>query len=155
MGLDSNLDAALAHHLRSVRTPATPPVPKHHIDRPTFFADMKALELRLAIIDDRFERLACRPDEVYQDWRRDTVTKIRALAVRARMLEEAHDLERHHRDRVAALLLTLKHRVGALDARHAAFGDRRLRRGGVGKELPAGSRRGFISEERRSAKGGE
>ncbi|GAA1814495.1 hypothetical protein [Agromyces neolithicus] len=85
MGLDSHLSAAMAHHLRSTGTPPAPPAAKHHVDRPTFFADVKALELRLAIIDDRFERLACRPEEVYQDWRRDTVTKIRALAVRARM----------------------------------------------------------------------
>ena len=45
MGLDSHFDEALAHHLRSIGTSSAPPTPKHHIDRRTFFADVKALGL--------------------------------------------------------------------------------------------------------------
>lgn len=121
MVLDSYLSAAMAQQLRA--TGAS----RHQIDRSAYFADVAALELRLAIIDDRFERLACRPDGPYQDWRRDTLAKVRSIASRARVLEEARDLEAHHRQRVAALLVTMSRRLEALDVRHAAFGDRRAR----------------------------
>lgn len=92
-----------------------------------FFAEVKELELRLAIIDDRFERLAARPEEPYQAWRRDLVGRIRSIAQKARDLEAALLLEAHLRDRVAALLLTLRHRLGVVDARHAALLERRRR----------------------------
>lgn len=97
------------------------------LEHSRFFAEVKELELRLAIIDDRFERLAARPDEPYQAWRRDLVGRIRSLAQKAGDLEAALLLEAHHRDRVAALLLTLRHRLGVLDARHAALLERRRR----------------------------
>ncbi|MFD5864751.1 hypothetical protein ACFWGP_07365 [Agromyces sp. NPDC127015] len=100
---------------------------RRRADLTRFAADVKGLELRLALIDDRFERLASRPDELYQDWRRDLVGRIRSLAQKAAVLEAADDLEPHHRDRVAALLLTIRHRLGALDARHAARQGRRGR----------------------------
>jgi hypothetical protein len=103
-------------------------IPVDHIDRPQFFADVQALELRLAIIDDRFERLAARPDDAYQAWRRDTVTRLRSDADRAGPLV-AHDaLESHLRRRVAALLTVLRRRIHGLDAAHAKFRDRRVRR---------------------------
>ncbi|GAA1939127.1 hypothetical protein GCM10009717_01880 [Agromyces allii] len=121
MVLDSYLSPAMAQQLRAAG------VSRHQVDRTAFFADVAALELRLAIIDDRFERLACRPDGPYQDWRRDTLTKVRAIASRARVLEEARDLEAHHRRRVAALLMAMSRRLESLDVRHAAFGDRRAR----------------------------
>ncbi|MFF2494192.1 hypothetical protein [Agromyces sp. NPDC058064] len=95
------------------------------LEHSRFFAEVKELELRLAIIDDRFERLAARPDEPYQAWRRDLVARIRSLAAKAGDLEAALLLEAHHRDRVAALLLTLRHRLGVLDARHRALHERR------------------------------
>lgn len=94
------------------------------LEHARFFADVKELELSLAIIDDRFDRLAARPDEHYQDWRRDLVGRIRSIAQKAGELEAADALEPHHRDRVAALLLTLRHRLGALDARHAVLAAR-------------------------------
>ena len=100
---------------------------RDRLEHSRFFADVNELELRLAIIDDRFERLAARPDEPYQAWRRDLVGRIRSLAQKAGDLEAALVLEPHHRDRVAALLLTLRHRLGALDARNAALLDRRRR----------------------------
>ncbi|MFE6965517.1 hypothetical protein ACFVAJ_10400 [Agromyces sp. NPDC057679] len=100
---------------------------RERLEHSRFFADVNELELRLAIIDDRFERLAARPDEPYQAWRRDLVGRIRSLAQKAGDLEAALVLESHHRDRVAALLLTLRHRLGVLDARHAALLDRRRR----------------------------
>ena len=141
MGLDSHIAAIAAHRIGADAAIAahrigadaaiaahrigTDAATAHRIDRPRFLADINDLELRLAIIDDRFERLASRSDDAYQGWRRDTVTKARELALRARALEDAGDLEVHHRRRVAALLVTLRSRVGALDARHAAFMDRR------------------------------
>ncbi|UOQ88067.1 hypothetical protein MUN74_12270 [Agromyces endophyticus] len=94
---------------------------RRRLDQAKFTTDVKDLELRLAIIDDRFERLATRPEDLYDDWRRDTVGRIRALAQQARRLEESGALEPHLRDRVAALLLTLRHRLGALDARRTAL----------------------------------
>ena len=137
MGLDSHIAAIAAHRISAdaatvtatatAHAAATATATAHAIDRPRFFADINDLELRLAIIDDRFERLASRSDDAYQGWRRDTVTKARELALRARALEDAGDLAVHHRRRVAALLVTLRSRVGALDARHAAFMDRRGR----------------------------
>jgi hypothetical protein len=102
--------------------------PFDQIDRPQFFADVKALELRLAIIDDRFERLASRPDDAYQTWRRDTVTRLRSLAIRAGALEAHAAIEAHHRRRVAALLTVLRRRIAQLDERHARHRDRRDRR---------------------------
>lgn len=100
---------------------------RRRADLTRFSADVKELELRLALIDDRFERLAARADEPYQDWRRDLVGRIRSLAQKASELDGARALEPHHRDRVAALLLTLRHRLGAVDARHAALEARRAR----------------------------
>ncbi|GAA1789459.1 hypothetical protein [Agromyces lapidis] len=100
---------------------------RDRLERTRFLSDVKELELRLAIFDDRFERLAARPDEPYQAWRRDLVGRIRSLAQKAADLEAAALLEPHHRDRVAALLLTLRHRLEALDARHAALFERRRR----------------------------
>lgn len=121
MGLDSS---------RTVPTsPATAPAllaaaARARLAHARFAADVEELELRLAIIDDRFDRLAARPDELYQSWRRDLVGRIRSLAQKAGDLEAAESLEPHRRDRVAALLLTLRHRLGALDARHAALRER-------------------------------
>src|SRR5688572_7077750 len=116
--------AAIAAHGNGADDP-----PEHVVDRPRFFADVNQLELRLAIIDDRFDRLASRSDEIYQDWRRDTVTKARELALRARALEDVGGLESHHRRRVAALLVTIRARVVALDARRTVLMDRRGRVG--------------------------
>lgn len=95
--------------------------------RTRLLADINALELRLAIIDDRFERLAARGDDQYQAWRRDTVTKTRDLAVRARVLEVDGLIEAHHRRRVAAVLVTIRARLAALDERRVALRDRRPR----------------------------
>ena len=96
-------------------------------DRARLLDDINALELRLALIDDRFERLASRGDDQYQAWRRDTVTKTRDLAVRARTLEVDGLIEAHHRRRVAALLVTIRARIVALDERRVALRDRRPR----------------------------
>lgn len=96
-------------------------------DRAPLLDDINALELRLALIDDRFERLAGRGDDQYQAWRRDTVTKTRDLAVRARAHEVDGLIEAHHRRRVAALLVTIRARIVALDERRAALRDRRPR----------------------------
>ena len=122
MASDSYLAALAARHL-GIDDPA-----EQAIERARFFANINDLELRLAIIDDRFERLASRGDEHYQDWRRDTVTKARDLAIRARSLEDASRLEEHHRRHVAAVLVTIRARVVALDARRSALLDRRSRR---------------------------
>ncbi|WP_022888589.1 hypothetical protein [Agromyces italicus] len=99
--------------------------PRHRADVARFIADVESLELRLAIIDDRFERFASRPDEDYRVWRRDLVGRLRSLAAKAGELEAAGALEPRHRDRVAALLLTLRHRLGAVDARRSALRRRR------------------------------
>lgn len=122
MGSDSPLSARMDAQLRATG------IPVEHIDRQQFFADVQALELRLAIIDDRFERLAARPDDAYQTWRRDTVTRLRSLADRAGALEAHGALDTHQRRRVAALLTVLRRRVHGLDAAHAKFRDRRVRR---------------------------
>jgi hypothetical protein len=103
-------------------------IPVDHIDRPQFFADVQALELRLAIIDDRFERLAARPDDAYQTWRRDTVTRLRSVADRAGALDAGGELEPHRRRHVWALLTVLRRRIVQLDERHVRYGDRRARR---------------------------
>ncbi|GAA1938938.1 hypothetical protein [Agromyces allii] len=96
-------------------------------ERARLLDDINALELRLALIDDRFERLARRGDDPYQAWRRDTVTKTRDLAVRARSLEVDGLIEAHHRHRVAAVLVTIRARIVALDERRAVLRDRRPR----------------------------
>ncbi|MFD1574261.1 hypothetical protein ACFSEO_08965 [Agromyces cerinus subsp. nitratus] len=119
---DSYRAALAARHL-GIDDPA-----EQAIERARFFANVNDLELRLAIIDDRFERLASRSDEHYQDWRRDTVTKARDLAIRARSLEDAGRLEAHHRRRVAAVLVTIRARVVALDERRSRLLDRRSKR---------------------------
>lgn len=99
------------------------------IQRARFFADLNEFELRIAIIDDRFERFARLSDERFQSWRRDTVSQARDLADRARSLEDAGRLELHHRRRVAAVLVTIRARVGALDARRSELLDGRARAG--------------------------
>lgn len=95
-------------------------------DREQFFADLQELELRIAIIDDRFERLAARPDDEFQAFRRDTLTRMRSVAVRARALEVAGQLVVERRRHVAAVLTLVRRRVTQLDAQHATHGDRRL-----------------------------
>ncbi|MFF2371649.1 hypothetical protein [Agromyces sp. NPDC058110] len=97
-------------------------------DREQFFADVQALELRLAIIDDRFERLAARPDDAFQAFRRDTLTRMRSVAERARALEVAGHLAVERRRHVAAVLTLVRRRVAQLDMQHASHGDRRARR---------------------------
>ncbi|GAA1830192.1 hypothetical protein [Agromyces salentinus] len=99
----------------------------YSLDRARLLDDINALELRLALIDDRFERFASRGDDQYQAWRRDTVAKARDLAVRARSLETDGLIEAHHRRRVAAVLVTIRARIVALDERRAALRDRRPR----------------------------
>ncbi|GAA1511106.1 hypothetical protein BJ978_001556 [Agromyces terreus] len=88
-------------------------------ERDRFLADLGDLELRLAIIDDRFERLASRPAAMFRSFRDDTVNRVRAIASRAAQLERRGVLTPQHRSRAAALCIALKHRVGCLDARHA------------------------------------
>ncbi|WP_136709628.1 hypothetical protein [Agromyces sp. H66] len=121
MGSDSPLSARMEAHLRAAG------VPDARVDRPQFFADVQALELRLAIIDDRFERLAARSDDAYRAWRRDTVTRLRSLADRAGALEAAGALDPHRRRHVAAILTLLRQRIVQLDERHARYRDRRGR----------------------------
>ncbi|WP_139416180.1 hypothetical protein [Agromyces laixinhei] len=121
MSSDSHLSAIAARHL------GIADASERRIERARFVADINDLELRLAIIDDRFERLASRSDERYQDWRRDTATKCRDLAIRARSLEDDGRLEAHLRRQVAAVLVTIRARVAALDARRSALLDRRSR----------------------------
>lgn len=96
-------------------------------EREQFFADLQALELRIAIIDDRFERLAARPDDDFQAFRRDTLTRMQSVAARARALEVAGHLTVDRRRHVAAVLTLVRRRVTQLDAQHATHGDRRLR----------------------------
>lgn len=122
MGSDSPLSTRMDAQLRAAGAAV------EHIDRPQFFADVQALELRLAIIDDRFERLASRPDDLYQTWRRDTVTRLRSIADRAGALEAHGVLDAHQHRRVAALLTVLRRRIHRLDEFHARFRDRRARR---------------------------
>ena len=99
-------------------------------DRVRFADDVNQLELRLAIIDDRFERLASRPDDAYRAFRRDTLARLRDLAARAHLLETERKIGPGERRRVAALLVALRARVVALDARHDELGDRRRLHGG-------------------------
>lgn len=122
MGSDSPLSARVHAALR------TGGIPADRIDRAQFFDDVQALELRLAIIDDRFERLAARPDDAYQAWRRDTVARVRSLADRAGALDAGGALDPHRRRHVVALLTLLRRRIVQLDERHARYGDRRARR---------------------------
>lgn len=96
-------------------------------EREQFFADLQALELRIAIIDDRFERLAARPDDEFQAFRRDTLTRMQSVAARARALEVAALLTVERRRHVAAVLTLVRRRVTQLDAQHATHGDRRAR----------------------------
>ncbi|WP_395245548.1 hypothetical protein ACGGZK_06965 [Agromyces sp. MMS24-K17] len=117
MGLDSTQDLKRSTWLPA---PARAQVP-HDVDRPAFFDDLRALELRLAIIDDRHDRLARRSDPAYQAWRRDTVGRVQSLAARAARLQAAGDLPAHHVRRVAAVLATLRNRVAGLDAAHAEY----------------------------------
>jgi hypothetical protein len=99
-------------------------------DRSQFSADVRALELRLAILDDRFERLAARPDDAYQAWRRDTMSRLRSVAGRAAVLDVSGVLEPHQRRHVAAVIIVLRRRIAQLDTRHATYGDRRGSHGG-------------------------
>jgi hypothetical protein len=122
MGSDSPLSARFDEALRGRGIPAD------RIDRAQFLADVQALELRLAIIDDRFDRLAARPDDIYRDFRRDTLTRMRSVADRAGALEAAGQLEPHRRRHVAAVLTLVRRRVTEMDARHAMHRDRRERR---------------------------
>ena len=96
-------------------------------DRARFADETNQLELRLAIIDARFDRLASRPDDAYRAFRRDTLARARDLAARAHLLETARQIGSGERRRVAALLVTLRSRVVALDQRHDELGDRRRR----------------------------
>ncbi|MEV1131840.1 hypothetical protein [Agromyces sp. NPDC049794] len=118
MGSDSPLSARMEAHLPSAGIPAA------RVDRQQFFADVQALELRLAIIDDRFERLAARPEDAYRAWRRDTVSRLRSVADRAGALEAASTLEPYRRLHVAAVLTVLRRRIVQLDERHARYRDR-------------------------------
>lgn len=122
MGSDSPLSARMHAALQGYRISAD------HIDRSQFLADVQALELRLAIIDDRFDRLAARPDDAYRDFRRDTLTRMRSIADRAGALEAAGQLDPHRRRHVAAVLTVLQRRMAQMDARHAMHRDRRARR---------------------------
>lgn len=122
MGSDSPLSDRMDAQLRRGG------IPIDRIDRTQFFADVHALELRLAIIDDRFDRLASRPDDAYQAFRLDTVTRLRSLADRAGALDAAGVLEPHRRRHVAAVLMVLRRRIAQLDERHARHRDRRARR---------------------------
>lgn len=121
MGSDSPLSARMEARLRAAGVPAA------RVDRPQFVADVQALELRLAIIDDRFDRLAARPDDAYRAWRRDTVSRLRSVAERAGTLEAAGTMEPHRRRHVAAVLTLLRRRIVQLDERHAMYRDRRGR----------------------------
>ncbi|QEO14912.1 hypothetical protein FLP10_11170 [Agromyces intestinalis] len=113
--------------MRSVAGAARPPAdPILAAERRRLLADVLALELRLAIIDDRFDRLACRPEAPYREWRRDTVDRAEALAARASRLAAAGALTVGDRSRAGALLVGLRERIARLDARHAAY-QRRLR----------------------------
>ncbi|UOE42902.1 hypothetical protein [Agromyces larvae] len=106
---------------------AHPPLdPVLAAERRRLHADVQALELRVAIIDDRFDRLACRPDGPYREWRRDTVDRADALAGRAKRLAAAGALTVGDRSRAGALLVALRERIARLDARHAAY-ERRTR----------------------------
>lgn len=122
MGSDSPLSGRMDAYQRDSDSPLD------HIDRAQFAADVRALELRLAIIDDRFERLASRPHDAYQDWRRDTVTRLRSVADRAGLLEGRGALDQHQHRHVAAVLTVLRRRLTQLDERHATHGDGRARR---------------------------
>jgi hypothetical protein len=106
------------------------------LERRRFVADLNALELRLAIIDDRFERLAARPERDYREWRADTVARMRALAEQAGRLQRAASLQASQRDRVAAVLATLRHRLAAIERRRAAATGEPRRRGApiIGRE---------------------
>lgn len=119
----------MAPHPDDPGRPTLPTLPTAPLspERARFFADVNDLELRLAIIDDRFDRLASRPDEAFQSFRVDTLGRMRSIALRAREFEQGEALEPHHRRRVAALLVAIRHRVGALEAHHARFLERRPR----------------------------
>ncbi|GAA1058555.1 hypothetical protein GCM10017608_35440 [Agromyces luteolus] len=122
MGSDSPLSARMHAALHAGGSHAD------HIDRTQFLADVQALELRLAIIDDRFDRLAARPDDAYREFRRDTLTRMRSVADRAGALEAAGRLDQHRRRHVAAVLTVVQRRMAQMDARHAMHRDRRARR---------------------------
>lgn len=122
MGSDSPLSARMDAQLRLGG------IPIERVDRTQFFSDLHALELRLAIIDDRFERLASRPDDAFQAFRRDTIVRLRSLAGRAGALEAEGALDPHRRRHVAALLTVVRQRVAQLDAQHGRYRDRRPRR---------------------------
>lgn len=122
MGSDSPLSARMHAALQGSANNAD------HIDRTQFLADVQALELRLAIIDDRFDRLAARPDDAFRDFRRDTLTRMRSIADRAGVLEAAGHLDPHRRRHVAAVLTLVQRRMAQMDARHAMHRDRRARR---------------------------
>lgn len=136
MGSDTPLGVRIEAALRATDVPGSAATPADHIDRQQFRIDVQALELRIAIIDDRFARLAARPDDLYHEWRRDTVRRLRSVADRASVLEHAGALDASLRRRVAATLMVLKHRIAQLDARHALYPDRR----GI-SEGPAGRSR--------------
>ncbi|QAY72998.1 hypothetical protein ET445_06210 [Agromyces protaetiae] len=87
-------------------------------ERRRFLSEIGELELRLAVIDDRFEALARRAGEAYGIWRGDTLGRAQRLASRAAQLERAGCLAPGERQRVAALLVTLRKRIEALDLRH-------------------------------------
>ncbi len=122
MGSDSPLSARMHAALRGIGVYAD------RIDRTQFLADVQALELRLAIIDDRFDRLAARPDDAYREFRRDTLTRMRSVAERAGALEAAGQLDPQRRRHVAAVLTVVQRRMAQMDARHALHRDRRARR---------------------------
>lgn len=148
MGSDSPLDTRMEAAMRAAGVPDLTENSANaadHIDRQQFRIDVQALELRVAIIDDRFDRLAARPDDAYQEWRRDTVRRLRSVASRASQLEQAGALDESHRRRIAATLTVLRQRIAQLDLRHATYRDRRgiregptvRRRGDVGGRLQA------------------
>lgn len=117
MGLDSTHDPRRTNWL-----PAPTRQRAHHdVDRAGFFDDLRALELRLAIIDDRHDRLARRAEAAYQTWRRDTVARLQSLAARAGRLQAADDLPAHHARRVGAVLSSVRGRVESLDVAHAEY----------------------------------
>lgn len=93
--------------------------------RARFDADLGTLELRITMIDARFERLACRPAEAYARWRDDTAARMRHVAAHAGELDRDGGLEPEERRRIAAALTTLRHALGRLDRRHAAWTQQR------------------------------
>ncbi|WP_394553215.1 hypothetical protein ACDF64_02470 [Agromyces sp. MMS24-JH15] len=87
-----------------------------------FLDDLAALELRLAMVGDRSDRLAGLPARSYDAWRRDTVGQAQGLAARAKELDATGAITADLRRRVGAALVGVRQHVHAIDARRAASG---------------------------------